>query len=60
MQVSKPAFDGCGIMSDPFLECSYDSLLVAAELAVKEPWRAIEVDQTGGSVKVCPGHTLQR
>ena len=39
---SKPAFVGYGITSDPMLDCSYDSLLVAAQLAVKEPWRAIE------------------
>merc|ERR1739844_102169 len=60
MEVSKPAFVGYGITSDPILDCSYDSLLVAAQLAVKEPWRAIEVDQTGCSVKDCPGHTLRR
>jgi len=60
MEVSKPAFVGYGITSDPILDCSYDSLLVAAQLAVKEPWRAIEVDQTGCSVKDCPGHTLRK
>merc|ERR1712038_1575819 len=56
----QPATVGYGITSDPVRECSYDSLFAAAELAVKEPWRAIEVEQAGCSVQNCQGYTLRK
>merc|ERR1719464_1757140 len=60
MDVSKPSIVGYVITSDPIRDCSYDSLLSAAQLAIKEPWRAIEVDQTGCSIEDCPGYTLRK
>merc|ERR1712241_1511559 len=60
MDVSKPAYVGYGITSDPIRDCSYDSLLAAAQLTIKEPWRAIEVDQTGCSIEDCQGYTLRK
>merc|ERR1711884_509551 len=56
----QPVTVGYGITSDPVRECSYDSLFAAAELAVKEPWRAIEVEQAGCSVQNCQGYTLRK
>merc|ERR1740129_2049292 len=60
MDASKPATVGYGITSDPIRDCSYDSLLAAAQLAIKEPWRAIEVDQTGCSIEERQGYTLRK
>merc|ERR1739844_746011 len=60
MDASKPATIGYGITSDPIRDCSFDSLMSAAQLAIKEPWRAIEVEQTGCSIEDCQGYTLRR
>merc|ERR1712038_1253512 len=56
----QPTTVGYGITSDPIRECSYDSLFAAAELAIKEPWRALEVEQAGCSVEDCQGYTLRK
>merc|ERR1719330_805094 len=56
----QPTTIGYGITSDPIRECSYDSLFAAAELAIKEPWRAIEVEQAGCSIEDCQGYTLRK
>ena len=34
--------------------------MAAIELAHKEPWRAIEIEQAGCSVEGCQGYTLLR
>merc|ERR1712242_52908 len=60
MQGEKPTKVGYGITSDPIRECSYDSLLAAVGIAIKEPWRAIEVEQAGCSVEDCNGHVLRK
>merc|ERR1719330_1641188 len=60
MDVSKPTTVGYGITSDPIRDCSYDSLFAAAQLAIKEPWRAIEVEQGGCSIEDCQGYTLRK
>jgi len=60
MEGVTPTTVGYGITSDPVRECSYDSLFAAVELAVKEPWRAIEVDQAGCSIESCQGHILRK
>merc|ERR1719210_1719803 len=56
----QPTTVGYGITSDPIRECSYDSLFAAVEIAIKEPWRAIEVEQVGCSIEDCNGYTLRR
>merc|ERR1712241_1015550 len=56
----QPTTVGYGITSDPVRECSYDSLFAAVELAVKEPWRAIEVEQAGCTVEDCQGYVLRK
>merc|ERR1711963_977426 len=56
----QPTTVGFGITSDPIRDCSYDSLFAAAELSIKEPWRAIDVDQAGCSVEDCDGYTLRK
>merc|ERR1712242_309800 len=56
----QPTTVGYGITSDPIRECSYDSLFAAVEIAIKEPWRAIEVEQAGCSVEDCQGYTLRK
>merc|ERR1711963_137410 len=60
MDVTQPTTVGYGITSDPIRECSYDSLFAAVEIAIKEPWRAIEVEQVGCSIEDCQGYTLRR
>merc|ERR1719330_1601845 len=60
MDASKPSIVGYGITSDPIRSCSYDSLLSAAQLAIKEPWRVIEVDPTGCSIEERQGYTLRK
>merc|ERR1712117_45886 len=56
----QPTIVGYGITSDPIRECSYDSLFAAVGIAIKEPWRAIEVEQASCSVEDCQGYTLRK
>merc|ERR1712241_1598412 len=60
MDVSKPAYVGYGITSDPIRNRSFGSLFAAVQLAIKEPWRAIEVEQTGCSIEDRQGYTLRK
>merc|ERR1712242_586024 len=60
MDGEKPTKVGFGITSDPIRECSYDSLFAAVGIAIKEPWRAIEVEQAGCSVEDCNGYILRK
>merc|ERR1712242_590630 len=60
MEGSQPSTVGYGITSDPIRDISYDSLFVAVGISIKEPWRAINVDQAGCSVEDCDGYTLRR
>ena len=60
MEGAKPTTIGFGIASDPIRECSYDSLFAAVGLAVKEPWRVIEVDQAGCSIDDCDEYLLRK
>jgi len=60
MEGSKPSTVGYGITSDPVRECSYDALFAAVGIAIKEPWRAIEVDQASCSIQDCNGYTLRK
>jgi len=60
MEGSQPSTVGYGITSDPIREISYDSLFAAVGISIKEPWRAIDVDQAGCSVEDCDGYTLRR
>merc|ERR550534_1477690 len=54
-----PTVIGYGITSDPIRDVSYDDLFAAAQLTVKEPWRAINVEKSGCDVQDCNGY-LQR
>merc|ERR1712012_1188444 len=60
MEGEVPTTVGYGITSDPIHDLSYDSLFAAVDLSIKEPWRVIEVDQTGCSFEDCAGYTLRR
>merc|ERR1712232_1303200 len=60
MEGSQPSTVGYGITSDPIRDISYDSLFAAVGISIKEPWRAIDVDQAGCSVEDCDGYTLRR
>jgi len=60
MDGAQPTTVGYGITSDPIRELSYDSLFAAVNLSIKEPWRVIDVDQTGCSVQDCDGYTLRK
>ena len=57
---AQPTTVSYGITSDPIREVSYDSLFAAVDLSIKEPWRAIDVDQAGCSVEDCDGYTLRK
>merc|ERR1719492_386629 len=57
---AQPTTVGYGITSDPIRDLSYDSLFAAVDISIKEPWRVIEVDQTGCSFEDCAGYTLRR
>jgi len=59
MDSVRPTTIGYGITSDPIRECSYDSLMAAVQLSIKEPWQVIEVDQTGCDAQDCAGY-IQR
>jgi len=60
MDGAQPTTVGYGITSDPIRDATYDSLFAAVDLSIKEPWRVIEVDQTGCSVEDCAGYTLRK
>merc|ERR1712127_1115027 len=60
MDSSPPTVIGYGITSDPIRECSYDSLMAAVQLSIKEPWQVIEVDQTGCDVQDCTGYVQRK
>eukprot|EP00411_Alexandrium_monilatum_P035266 CAMPEP_0175352970 /NCGR_PEP_ID=MMETSP0095-20121207/12199_1 /TAXON_ID=311494 /ORGANISM="Alexandrium monilatum, Strain CCMP3105" /LENGTH=620 /DNA_ID=CAMNT_0016650569 /DNA_START=1 /DNA_END=1863 /DNA_ORIENTATION=+ len=47
---------GLGVTSDPVRGCSSASLLAAAELAAREPWRVTGVDQAACEVQDFDGH----
>merc|ERR1712038_2128134 len=57
---AQPTTVGYGITSDPIRGVSYDSLFAAVDLSIKEPWRAIDVDQAGCSIEDCNGYTLRK
>jgi hypothetical protein len=57
---AQPTTVGYGITSDPVRGVSYDSLFAAVDLSIKEPWRAIDVDQAGCSIEDCNGYTLRK
>merc|ERR550532_3258900 len=60
MEGSQPSVIGYGITSDPVRECSYDSLFAAVGIAIREPWRAVEVDQASCSIEECPGYIVRK
>merc|ERR1719414_1395950 len=60
MEGSKPSTVGYGITSDPVRECSYDALFAAVGIAIREPWRAIEVDQASCSIQDCQGYIMRK
>jgi len=55
-----PTTVGYGYTSDPISGLTYDSLFVALDLAIKEPWRVLDVDQAGCSVEGCNGYILRK
>merc|ERR1712032_241889 len=55
-----PTVIGYGITSDPVRDVSYDDLFAAAQLSVKEPWRAINVDQGSVDVQECTGYVQRK
>merc|ERR1712012_1348798 len=60
MEGAPPTTVGYGITSDPIRDSSFDSLWAAVGLSIKEPWRVIDVDQTGCSSTACAGYTLRK
>merc|ERR1719220_502115 len=55
-----PTTVGYGITSDPIRDVSYDDIFAAAQLTVKEPWRAIQVEQSGCDVQDCNGYVQRK
>merc|ERR1712209_282125 len=60
MEGEQPTTVGYGITSDPIRDLSYDSLFAAVDISIKEPWRVLDVDQTGCSSTACAGYTLRK
>jgi len=60
MEGEQPTTIGYGITSDPIRDLSYDSLFAAVDISIKEPWRAIDVDQSSCSCEDCKGYTLRK
>jgi len=60
MDSTQPTTISYGTTSDPIRECSYDSLMAAVQLSIKEPWRVIDVDQTGCDVQDCDGFVQRK
>ena len=60
MEGEQPTTVGYGITSDPIRDLSYDSLFAAVDISIKEPWRVLDVDQTGCSFEDCAGYTLRK
>merc|ERR1712079_342293 len=60
MQGAQPTTVGYGITSDSIRNLSYDSLFAAVDISIKEPWRVLDVDQTGCSSTACAGYTLRK
>merc|ERR1719412_3275385 len=56
----QPTTVGYGMTSDPIRDCSYDSIFAAVELSVKEPWRAIDVEQAGCSIENREGCIMRK
>merc|ERR1719219_81767 len=55
-----PTVIGYGITSDPIRDVSYDDIFAAAQLTVKEPWRAIQVERSGCEVQDCNGYVQRK
>jgi len=60
MEGEQPTTVGYGITSDPIRDLAYDSLFAAVDISIKEPWRVLDVDQTGCSFEDCTGYTLRK
>mmetsp|Transcript_31456 Transcript_31456/g.48772 ORF Transcript_31456/g.48772 Transcript_31456/m.48772 type:complete len:673 (-) Transcript_31456:168-2186(-) len=60
MDSTPPTTIGYGITSDPIRGCSYDSLLIAIQATIKQPWKAIDVDRTACEVKDCNGYVERK
>merc|ERR550525_1464506 len=56
----QPTTVSYGITSDPIRDLSYDSIFAAVDISIKEPWRVLNVDQTGCSFEDCTGYTLRK
>lgn len=56
----KPAVVGYGVTSDPIRDCSFDSLLAAVDISIKEPWQVLDVEQAGSSMEDCQGYTVRK
>merc|ERR1712241_1181901 len=60
MEGVTPTTVGYGITSDPIRDVSFDHLFAATELAIKGPWRVINVDQSSCQVQDCAGFLLRK
>merc|ERR1712045_314534 len=60
MEGEQPTTVSYGITSDPIRDLSYDSIFAAVDISIKEPWRVLNVDQTGCSFEDCTGYTLRK
>lgn len=60
MDTQKPTTIGYGVTSDPISHCSFDSIWVAIETSVRQPWKVIDVDQSSCEVKDCNGYVERR
>merc|ERR1712032_1812388 len=60
MEGATPSTIGYGITSDPIRDVTSDHLFAATQIAVKEPWRVIGVDQSSCQVQDCAGFLTRK
>merc|ERR1712012_617522 len=60
MMGTPPTIIGYGITSDPVRDCSYDSLFIAVQTTIMQPWLAMNVDPSSCNVQECSGFVLRK
>lgn len=60
MDSTPPTTIGYGMTSDPIRECSYDSVQVAIQTIVRQPWLVMDVVQSSVQLTDCAGYTFRK
>lgn len=60
MSSRAPTTFGYGITSDPIRDCSYDSLSIAVQTIIRQPWLVTDVDPSACEVEECSGYIARK